>query len=201
MNETVSYSSVVVRGQQRVDAILAATVDLVAERGYPALTMDAVAARANASKATIYRRWRNKAELIKAALDAHDAQQNADIPDTGSLRGDLVAVLETLRDKASDQIAAMIEGLIAAMRHDPELAAALREHTENEELSPFHDALHRAIVRGELPGDTDTELIHDVAEAMIMRQLQIGAPFDTAFIDRLVDDVLLVLLQHRGTTQ
>ncbi|MET8429264.1 TetR/AcrR family transcriptional regulator [Nocardia sp. NPDC004860] len=190
-----------VRGQQRVDAILAATVDLVAERGYPALTMDAVAARANASKATIYRRWRNKAELIKAALDAHDAQQNADIPDTGSLRGDLVAVLETLRDKASDQIAAMIEGLIAAMRHDPELAAALREHTENEELSPFHDALHRAIARGELPGDTDTELIHDVAEAMIMRQLQIGAPFDTAFIDRLVDDVLLVLLQHRGTTQ
>ncbi|MFE3225453.1 TetR/AcrR family transcriptional regulator [Nocardia sp. NPDC059228] len=201
MNETVSYSSVVVRGQQRVDAILAATVDLVAERGYPALTMDAVAARANASKATIYRRWRNKAELIKAALDAHDARQNADIPDTGSLRGDLVAVLETLRDKASDQIAAMIEGLIAAMRHDPELAAALREHTENEELSPFHDALHRAIARGELPGDTDTELIHDVAEAMIMRQLQIGAPFDTAFIDRLVDDVLLVLLQHRGTTQ
>lgn len=201
MNETVSYSSVVVRGQQRVDAILAATVDLVAERGYPALTMDAVAARANASKATIYRRWRNKAELIKAALDAHDAQQNADIPDTGGLRGDLVAVLETLRDKASDRIAAMIEGLIAAMRHDPELAAALREHTENEELSPFHDALHRAIARGELPGDTDTELIHDVAEAMIMRQLQIGAPFDAAFIDRLVDDVLLVLLQHRGTTQ
>ncbi|MEV6099112.1 TetR/AcrR family transcriptional regulator [Nocardia sp. NPDC051981] len=190
-----------VRGQQRVDAILAATVDLVAERGYPALTMDAVAARANASKATIYRRWRNKAELIKAALDAHDAQQNADIPDTGSLRGDLVAVLETLRDKASDQIAAMIEGLIAAMRHDPQLAAALREHTENEELSPFHDALHRAIARGELPGDTDTELIHDVAEAMIMRQLQIGAPFDSAFIDRLVDDVLLVLLQHRETTQ
>ncbi|MFE3059232.1 TetR/AcrR family transcriptional regulator [Nocardia sp. NPDC059239] len=190
-----------VRGQQRVDAILAATVELVAERGYPALTMDAVAARANASKATIYRRWRNKAELIKAALDAHDAQQNADIPDTGSLRGDLVAVLETLRDKASDQIAAMIEGLIAAMRHDPELAAALREHTENEELSPFHDALHRAIARGELPGDTDTELIHDVAEAMIMRQLQIGAPFDAAFIGRLVDDVLLVLLQHRGTTQ
>ncbi|MEC3952648.1 TetR/AcrR family transcriptional regulator [Nocardia sp. CDC153] len=188
-----------VRGQQRVDAILTATMELVAERGYPALTMDAVAARANASKATIYRRWRNKAELVKAALDAYDAEQNAEIPDTGTLRGDLVAVLEALRHKSSDRFTAMINGLIAAMKHDPELAAALREHIENEELSPFHDALQRAIARGELSADTDTDLIHDVAEAMILRQLQLDGGFDIVFINRLVDDVLLVLLPEQGT--
>ncbi|MFD0000606.1 TetR/AcrR family transcriptional regulator [Nocardia sp. NPDC127526] len=187
-----------VRGQQRVDAILAATLDLVAEHGYPALTIDAVAARANASKATIYRRWRNKAELVKAALDAYDAEQNAAIPDTGSLRGDLVAVLEMLCTKSSERFLAMIGGLVAAMRHDPELAGALREHIDNEELSPFHDALRRAIARGDLPADIDTDLMHDVAEAMIMRQVQIGAGFDAAFIDRLVDDVLLVLLHREG---
>ncbi|GAB0108577.1 TetR/AcrR family transcriptional regulator [Nocardia sp. JMUB6875] len=199
MYETGSYPSSMVRGQQRVDAILTATMDLLAESGYPALTMDAVAARASASKATIYRRWRNKAQLVKAALDAYDAQHNADIPDTGTLRGDLVAVLEALRVKDSERMTALIGGLIAAMRHDPELAAALHEHLDNEELSPFHDALHRAIDRGDLPADTDTELIHDVAEAMIMRRMQIGTPFDDAFITRLVDDVLLVLLDHRGT--
>ncbi len=183
-----------VRGQQRVDAILAATLDLLADRGYPALTMDAVAERAGASKATIYRRWRNKAQLVKAALDAHDADHNAAIPETGSLRGDLVAVLEALCAKSSERYLSMLGGLAAAMRHDEELAAALREHIDNEELSPFHDALHRAIARGELPADTDADLIHDVAEAMILRQLQLGAGFDEPFITRLVDDILLVLL-------
>ncbi|RDI69092.1 TetR/AcrR family transcriptional regulator [Nocardia pseudobrasiliensis] len=183
-----------VRGQQRVDVILAATLDLVAERGYPALTMDAVAERAGASKATIYRRWRNKAQLVKAALDAYDADHNAAIPETGSLRGDLVAVLEALCAKSSERYLSMLGGLVAAMRHDEELAAALREHIDNEELSPFHDALHRAIDRGELSADTDADLIHDVAEAMILRQLQLGAGFDEPFITRLVDDILLALL-------
>lgn len=178
---------------------MAATLDLVAEHGYPALTMDAVAARANASKSTIYRRWRNKAELMKAALDAYDADHNDAIPDTGGLRGDLIAVLEALRAKSSERFTAIVSGLVAAMRHDPQLAAALREHLDNEELSPFHDALLRAISRGELPENTDTELIHDVAEAMILRQLQLDTGFDDAFITRLVDDVLLVLLQPRGT--
>jgi AcrR family transcriptional regulator len=197
--ETVSYTSLVIRGQQRVDAILAATLDLVAEHGYPALTMDAVAARANASKTTIYRRWRNKAELVKAALDAYDAEHNAAVPDTGSLRGDLMAVLEALRTKSPERFTSMIGGLIATMQHDPELAAALRKHIHTEELSPFHDALHRAIARGDVPVNTDAELIHDVAEAMILRQLQIGAGLDDTFITRLVDDVLLVLLHREGT--
>ncbi|MGW4243421.1 TetR/AcrR family transcriptional regulator [Nocardia sp. NPDC004722] len=183
-----------VRGQPRVDEILAATMDLVAERGYPALTIDAVAARANASKATIYRRWRNKAELVKAALDAHDLRHNAEIPDTGALRGDLLAVLEAVRANASERVTVLIAGLIAAARHDPELDAALQEHTGNPELSPFRDVLRRAVARGDLPGDVDAELVHDVAESMILRRLQTHAVLDDAFLTRLVDDVLLVLL-------
>src|SRR5205814_8700474 len=97
--DTVSYTSFVVRGEQREQALLAATVHLLAEVGYQALTMDAVAARAQASKATIYRRWRNKAQLGKAALDRADAAYNAAVPETGSLRGDLLAVLAALREK------------------------------------------------------------------------------------------------------
>ncbi|WP_280445128.1 TetR/AcrR family transcriptional regulator [Nocardia brasiliensis] len=185
-----------IRGQPRVDAILTATLDLVAEHGYPALTVDAVAARANASKATLYRRWRNKAELVKAALDAHDADHNAAVPDTGSLRGDLMAVMDALRIKSSERFTTMLGGLAAAMQHDQELAAALREHIGTKELSPFHDALNRAIIRGEISEDTDTDLIHDVAETMILRQAQLGVGLDDVFITRLVDDVLLVLLHQ-----
>ena len=189
---------VVVRGKEREDAILAATIELVGEVGYGGLTMDGVAARAQASKATIYRRWRNKAQLVKAALDAYDARQNEALPDTGELREDLYAVMRALRERAGESYLAMINGLIAAAKHDAELDAALQEHVANEELSPFLVSLQRAVDRGELPADADSELVHDVAEAMIMRQVVAGT-FDEEFIARVVDDVLLVLLKQGGS--
>ncbi|QUQ64846.1 TetR/AcrR family transcriptional regulator [Kutzneria sp. CA-103260] len=195
MYETVSYTSLMVRGKEREDAILAAVIELVVEGGYANLTMDGVAARAQASKATIYRRWRNKAQLVKAALDAYDAEQNEAIPDTGELRSDLYAVMRALKERANERHLALINGLIAAARHDEELDAALKEHVANEELSPFLVSLQRAVDRGELPADADSELVHDVAEAMIMRQVTAGE-FDEAFISRVVDDVLLVLLRN-----
>lgn len=185
------------RGQERIDAVLDAVTALVVEVGYPAVTMDAVAARAHASKATIYRHFGGKAELVKAALDAHDAAHNVAIPDTGALRGDLVAVLESLRELATDAHQALLAELIAASRHDGELAAALYAHRTDDDLSPFAEALRRAVRRGELPSDVDELLVHDVAEAMVLRQLQIGEPLDDAFVARLVDDVLLVLLHRR----
>ncbi|MEV6608038.1 TetR/AcrR family transcriptional regulator [Kutzneria sp. NPDC051319] len=186
-----------VRGKEREDAILAATIELVGEVGYGALTMDGVAARAQASKATIYRRWRNKAQLVKAALDAYDARQNEAILDAGELREDLYAVMRALRERVSGSYLAMINGLIAAAKHDPELDAALQEHVADEELSPFLVSLQRAVDRGELPADADSELVHDVAEALIMRQVTTGV-FDEEFIRRVVDDVLLVLLRQGG---
>ncbi|ONI79503.1 TetR family transcriptional regulator [Actinosynnema sp. ALI-1.44] len=185
-----------VRGEERERAILDATTELVSEVGYQAMTMDAVAARARASKATIYRRWRNKAELVKAALDVHDAEFNLTIPDTGELRADLVEVVRAARNKATDRFLGLLNALISAARYDPELAAALREHQEDDELSPFAACLQRAVARGDLPPDVDMTLVHDVAEALIMRQLAIDVPFDDAFIARVVDRVLLPLIQR-----
>lgn len=158
------------------------------------MTMDAVAERARASKSTIYRRWRNKPELVKAALDAHDAQSNEDVADTGTLRGDFIAVLNMLRVKSGQLPVTLFHELIEVAEDDPELRVALDEHLANEQLSPVLAPLQRAIDRGEIGADTDTELIHDVTEAMIIRQLAQGA-FDDAFITRVVDDVLLVLLR------
>jgi len=183
-----------VRGKAREEAILSSTIALLGELGYDAITMDAVAARAHASKATMYRRWRNKAELVKAALDALDAKDNSLIPDTNALHSDLVAVMRAARDKATAPYMAMILDLVVAARRDPALAASLRAHIEDEELSPFRVVLQRAVQRRALPAGAPTELVHEVAEAMISRQLQAGSPFDDTFILRVVDDVLLPLL-------
>jgi len=157
--------------------------------------MDAVAARARASKATMYRRWRNKAELVKAALDSLDAGENEQIPDTGALRSDLVAVMKSVRERATPAYVAMIQGLVVAARSDRELGVLLQSHVEREDLSPFHEVLRRAVARKELAASAPIQLVHDVAEAMVIRQLQVGAVLDRAFISRVVDGVLLPLLR------
>src|SRR5262245_37799618 len=87
------------RGEEREQAIIDATVCLLAEIGYEAMTMDAVAARARASKATIYRRWPGKPQLVGDALRRCGPGPKAEIPHTGSLRGDLIAMLHHVRDK------------------------------------------------------------------------------------------------------
>lgn len=182
------------RGAARERAILAAVIDVIGEVGYEALTMDAVAARAGASKATIYRRWQGKAEMVRAALDAYDAERNAAAPDTGHLRGDLVGVLETLRATATPAYVALTGGLARAMRTDPELAADLRAHMEDAELSPFATAVERAVARGELAPDVDAALLHDVAESMLVHRISLQEPIDDAFVVRVVDEVLLPVL-------
>ena len=179
---------------EREQAVLATTAELLVERGYQALTIDAVAARAGASKATIYRRWPNKAQLVRATLDAADAARNASVPDTGELRSDLFAVMDAVAANVADPLTRVTAELATLMRHDAQLAEAIREHLAKEELSPFHDALQRAIARGDIAADTDVELIHDVAEAMILRQVHLDLPVDPGFSARLIDDVLLVLL-------
>ncbi len=183
-----------VRGKAREEALLTATIQLLTSVGYEALTMDAVAAHARASKATLYRRWAGKAELVKAALDSLDETDNDAIPETGRLRSDLLAVMHALRDKASASYVRLLQDLVHAARRDPQLAQLLRAHTEANELSPFDVVLRRAIGKKQLSSKAPLELVHDVAEAMILRQLQLEAPFDDAFVLRVVDGVLLPLL-------
>jgi AcrR family transcriptional regulator len=179
-----------VRGKPREDAILAAAREELLATGYANLTMDAVAARARSSKATIYRRWRNKAQLVKAVLDGLDADDGAAIPVTGALRSDLVAVMRAIRRKASAPYVAMITDLVLASKRDAALAQALGEHVDDESLSPFHEVLARHFSQKQ----ADFQLIHDVAEALVIRQLQRG-PLNDAFIRRVVDRVLVPLLE------
>lgn len=183
------------RGSPRTQAIFSAALDLVAELGYDRTTVDAIAARAHASKATIYRRWPDKAALVKAALDANDSQFVAEIPDTGSLAGDLLAALNVARAQLDDRYLMLMSSLLSAAHRDPDLAAALKSHVVDEDLSPFAPIVARAVARGELPPDADAELVHEVGEALLIRRALVGDPLDDAFLERLVERVLLVLLR------
>ncbi|WP_433424643.1 TetR/AcrR family transcriptional regulator [Microtetraspora malaysiensis] len=182
------------RGPVREQAILNATIELLGEVGYAALTMDAVAHRARASKMTIYRRWQGKPELVKAALDARDAASVAAVPDTGTLRDDLLAALSMLCAQVDEGYVTMMTGLVHAMLVDAGLAAALRSHVADEDLGPFRTIVERAAARGEVPMDASAERAHQVAEGQIVRRVILGRPLDQDFLTDMVDNLLMPLL-------
>jgi len=188
----------VVRGEERERAILAAVVELLGEAGYEAMTMDAVAARAHASKTTIYRRWPGKPELVKAAVDGYVAGRLPISADTGSLRGDLMAVMRAMRGHLTDEFLAMMSGLIHAMRTEPELAAVLRSHLASDHSAAL-PIIRRAAGRGEVPAGAEEALasiVHEVIEAQLFRQMAVGGSFDEQFARHVVDDLVLPALIH-----
>ena len=186
------------RGEVREEAILRATLELLAEVGYDQLTIDGVAARAHCSKATIYRRWQGKAELVITAVRRHSAPPPQPAPGTGSLREDLLAALEAMRSSLAGQDTALLLGLMTAMRHDQELAAVVREQVIDNKREVFGAAVARAVTRGELPAGADHTLLAEISSAMLLSRLLVTSePLDAAFAQELVDDVLLPLLRHQ----
>jgi AcrR family transcriptional regulator len=183
------------RGEPREQAILSAVIGLLGEAGYEAMTMDAVAARAHASKATIYRRWPGKPELVRAAVDAHIVGRVLSAGDAGSLRGDLLAVMRAMRSHLTPEFLAMMSGLVHAMRADSGLAHSLRSLFDQDSVA--EQVVGRAVARGELPAraaEKLARLVHEVIEAQVFRQMTTGADFDEAFARHVVDDIVLPLL-------
>lgn len=186
----------------RRGAILDAVLKTLASTGYDRLTMDAVANCAHASKATLYRHWAGKAELVEAAL-RHCDGQTVTLPDTGTVRGDLLAALTLMVDGLRDQDLSMIQGLLTATHAEPELADWLRGHLVDDRCAAARTWVAREVGRGRLPADADAELVTDVAVPMVlMRLLVTGQPVDQPFFERVVDDVVLPLLfrttEHSG---
>lgn len=177
-------------------AILKATIELVAEVGFDRTTIDAVAARAGVSKPTIYRRWpEGKDQLVAAAVASCHQDMTAEL-DTGSLRGDLVASVDLfisgMRENA--QLAA---GLTQHLRESPQLAAVFREQLVPAKRQYIEAIVERAVERGELPAVPPAAmLVADIAPALIhTRALITGDALDRAFVNQLVDQVLIPALK------
>jgi AcrR family transcriptional regulator len=176
-------------------AILRAAYELLGEVGYEALRFDAVAVRARASKATLYRHWAGKPQLIASAVRSCKAGAK-EMPDTGSLRGDLVAVLRIMSASMAGEDGPLLAALVMAMRSDEELAAELRAMFDSHESGPGL-IVTRAIERGELAPTSDPDLIQEIAPAMLfMHSFARGEVVDDAYLDHLIDDVLLPLLKR-----
>jgi AcrR family transcriptional regulator len=185
-----------VRGEVRERAILAAVIELLGEQGYDAMTMDAIAARAHASKTTIYKRWPGKPELVRAAVDSFVAGRVPPEADTGSLRGDLMAVMRAMRAHLTEDFLAMMSGLLHAMQRDPELAGGLRSHLASDSAIAL-PIIARAVARGELPAGAEAELaglVHEVIEAHLFRRMAIGGALDDEFARHVVDDLVIPVL-------
>ena len=182
------------RDASRDDVLRRAALDLVTEIGYDRMTMDAVAARAGAGKATVYRRWANKAELVGDAL-AHE-HVDGQVPDTGSLRGDLVALAGQLSGQDPLYKARLITGLASAMLADTELRQAFETFPPPVEHA-VATVVDRALARGEITAPADPAMIAAILPALgLHRLIFTGAGPDPDYATAVIDNVLLPALRN-----
>jgi AcrR family transcriptional regulator len=184
------------RDEAREQAILDAALALMAEVGVDRLTMDAVAARARSSKATIYRRWAGKHELVVDAMRHYAADALAEV-DTGAVREDLLALLEDTRRKIGGFDGRLILGLAQASLVDPGLCRAIADQMGDVKNRLPHSIVRRAVARGELPVGADPHLFDEIGPAVMVMRLLSGQSLDDAFLHHLLDDLLLPALRHR----
>ncbi|MGW7236934.1 TetR/AcrR family transcriptional regulator [Streptomyces sp. NPDC054804] len=182
---------------ERETELYEAVLDLLREVGYDALTMDAVAARTKSSKATLYRQWGGKAELVAKAV-RHNKPGGAGLGkiDTGSLRGDLHALTLRSDDCEMEQNSALMRGLAMAVHGNPDLLEAFKEHLIGPEMADFNQVLRRAIDRGEVRTDNPAIdfLMHMMIGGFAARSLIDEQPPDQAFILSYIDAVVLPAL-------
>ncbi|WP_105972019.1 TetR/AcrR family transcriptional regulator [Streptomyces geranii] len=182
---------------EREAELYGATLDLLREVGYEALTMDAVAARTKSSKATLYRQWGGKAELVVRAM-RHFKPGGASIADvdTGSLRGDFHALLVREDDCAMEQNSALMRALGMAVHGNPDLLVAFRELLVEPEMVEFRAVIQRAMDRGEVRADNPAAdyVLHMMIGGFVARTLIDELPPTQAYLRDYIDAVVLPAL-------
>jgi AcrR family transcriptional regulator len=177
-------------------AILDAALAGVAQQGYDRISMDAIAARARVGKAAIYRRWPSKAAVVADAI-AHWRRRLGPVepPNTGSLRGDIEALVAAVPDFDDAELSTIkvVMGVATAATHDPVLAAALEDLALSQPRRMLTAVLDHAATRGEIPTGRDLTLAPDVIMGLNMLRLVTGRPIDRVFVRRVLEDVILPL--------
>ena len=175
----------------REEQLLAATLQVLSETGYDKLTVDQVVARAHASKTTVYRRWPSKADLVGAAFAHRTRGEFGAPPDTGTLRGDLLALAEMIA-RAAGEYGRVIAGILAAGERSPRLRELLAKDLYHERRGQVLGVLRRAATRGEIAQEAISDDLWDVLPAYILfRTLLDERPIPPTALRALIDDVLL----------
>ncbi|MFC8370392.1 MULTISPECIES: TetR/AcrR family transcriptional regulator [unclassified Streptomyces] len=180
---------------EREAELYGAVLALLREVGYDAVTMDAVAARTRSSKATLYRQWGGKAELVVRAMRSQKPGGIADI-DTGTLRGDLHAIVGREDDCVMEQNAALMRALAMAVHMNDDLRQAFKELLVEPEMEEFRRMIRRAVDRGEISPDNPAldYMVHMLVGAFATRTLIDDLPPTREFLTSYIDAVVLPAL-------
>ncbi len=181
----------------REQQILDAALEVLADVGYDRLTMDAVAHRAKASKATLYRRWNSKATLVVEALARTKGVPV--IPDTGALRSDLMAAFCGMGGLTDHDTTSTLGAVITAVNTDPEFAREFREQVVAPKARVSRTVFERALARGELRPDIDLEIVVPALSGIVLhRVFVLGERPDKALIERAIDQIILPAVRPQG---
>jgi hypothetical protein len=174
----------------REQQILDATLDVLADVGYDRLTMDAVAAAARASKATLYRRWSTKQALVIDSLCS--MKEPHELPHTGSLRGDLVGMFCGMGGLTDERQMAVLASVITAIGRDQDFAAAFRDQFIGPKAEASAVVWERAAERGEIAEGVDLDLLMSALPGIVLhRAFLLGEEPTPEYIERVIDHLIL----------
>ena len=183
--------------ESRDPQILRAALELLAEEGYDRLTMDAVAARVHAGKATLYRRWPSKAGLVVDAVTCFDEDLHRFPADSGSLRRDLHEAFLGIVGAVDDFHVGLAAALIAAARRHPGLATLFEERFVRPRTLQLQEIFQRARERGEVAEGHDIELLAAIGPALVFQRLLMSCqPLTRGYVGRVIDEVILPLVAN-----
>lgn len=171
------------------EAIFEAARALFAEHGYAGVSIEGVAARARVAKATIYRRYSDKAQLVVAAV--HTCAASTDnLPDTGDLRADLTSMLATLMDLLRSDLGPVLLAFSAERARYPQLDQEFKRSVIGAKRAHIRRLLRSAIERGDLPADTDVEVVAEAGSALMWHHAVNRLPLTDDLPRRIVDIVI-----------
>ena len=197
MTETAHRGMAASPWSPRETELLEVTLQLLQEHGYDRLTLDAVAARARASKATVYRRWPSKAELVLAAF-IEGCRQIAVHPDTGTLRGDLMQLGRVISQQSHEQ-AGIIRAVLVEISRHPALHDAMQSEFLDQRKALLHEVLRDAVLRGEIDAAAISDELWDLLPGyLIFRSIMPNRPPTEQTVEALIDEVIIPsLTRHR----
>lgn len=182
------------RGQVLETAIFEAVLRELAQTGYVNFSIERVAAGAGTSKPVIYRRWPTRARLVYAALRAKRPFVSFEAPDTGTVRGDVMAILRRVSAMVNEFNPEVIFGLIAELLHESEPSLFAEEHERNTRI--MMEILSRGVKRGEIAAEKVTPRLATLPCDLVRYQLMIlRRPLPARDIKEIVDRIFLPLVR------
>jgi len=182
------------RDHSRDQEILDAALDVLIETGYDGMTVEMVATRAKAGKATLYRRWASKSDLVLdavACMKSNEIDLDA-LPDTGTLRGDLIAMIKPPSIRDGERKLKLLTGIASMLARSPELADTAYAALVEPRASVNRVLFKRAIDRGEISADVDIEKLCMIGPALVAYSvLMLRKPVDREFLISNIDGVIL----------